>query len=302
MPSWLWGRARVFRRFVCQCFRMAARASLALALAACALAGCGGGGSEAREPESPSWNHNPADTSSGPSGWGALDVSYEQCLEGERQSPINIARAVPDQLPPLEFNYAAGPLVVENTGHTVEVAMPDQSANELTIGKDVYRLAQYHFHAPSEHTLDGERYDAEVHLVHEDAGGRLAVVGVFLDESRPPSPLVDSVIANAPEAAGEETDAGQQASAAALVPRAGSGAAKPLTVSRYYTYSGSLTTPDCKENVRWVVLEETLGVSPTSTELLHELISGFPGYAGYANNNRPTQPLNGRRVVRSDDG
>lgn len=38
-------------------------------------------------------------------------------------------------------------------------------------------------HAPSEHTLNGVYYDAEVHIVHKDASGNLAVIGVFLDST-----------------------------------------------------------------------------------------------------------------------
>jgi hypothetical protein len=33
--------------------------------------------------------------------------------------------------------------------------------------------------------------------------------------------------------------------------------------------------------------------------LLHDIISGFPNYEGYADNNRPTQPPNGRKIERT---
>ena len=37
-------------------------------------------------------------------------------------------------------------------------------------------------HSPSEHTIDGEHYDLELHLVHSDyEGHHLAVVGIFFD-------------------------------------------------------------------------------------------------------------------------
>jgi hypothetical protein len=44
---------------------------------------------------------------------------------------------------------------------------------------------------------------------------------------------------------------------------------------------------------------DTLGVSGTAVDRLHELIAGFPGYDGYENNNRPTQPLNDRVIERN---
>ena len=49
------------------------------------------------------------------------------------------------------------------------------------------------------------------------------------------------------------------------------------------------------------MLKDTLGVSPAATERLHELIAGFPGYDGYENNNRPTQPLNDREIESSSE-
>ena len=47
-------------------------------------------------------------------------------------------------------------------------------------GKD-YTLKQFHFHSPSEHTIEGKAAEMELHLVHADADGKLAVVGVMLN-------------------------------------------------------------------------------------------------------------------------
>jgi carbonic anhydrase len=52
--------------------------------------------------------------------------------------------------------------------------------------------------------------------------------------------------------------------------------------------------------VRWIVLTDTLGASTTAVDRLHELIAGLPGYDGYENNNRPTQPPNERGIQTSD--
>ena len=67
-----------------------------------------------------------------------------------------------------KFRYPDNELVVENTGHVIEVPIPDDNGNTLKIGNSVYTLQQYHFHAPSEHTLNGQHYDLEVHLVHAE--------------------------------------------------------------------------------------------------------------------------------------
>jgi carbonic anhydrase len=257
--------------------------------------GCGGDASdEDAASEPPAWSHDPDDTTLGPVVWGQLDHSFDDCATGRRQSPIDIADTVPADLPPLELDYSAVPLVVENTGHVIEVPMPESSDLSLSIGDDEYRLVQYHFHVPSEHTVDGESQAGEVHLVHESDAGDLAVVGILLDEQQPPSPLVDAVVESAPEEAGEEVEVDREASPLELVP-GDSGS----VVGAYLTYPGSLTTPGCDEGVRWIVLSSPLGMSGSAAERLHELVAGFPGYDGYESNNRPTQPLNEREVQRA---
>lgn len=42
--------------------------------------------------------------------------------------------------------------------------------------------AQFHFHAPSEHTVNGKHMDLEMHIVHTYEDGSLGgVIGVFFD-------------------------------------------------------------------------------------------------------------------------
>jgi carbonic anhydrase len=273
--------------------RARGRAAIA-AVSVLVLASCGGPGGSASEP--PAWNHDPADANLGPESWGSIDPSFEACMDGFEQSPIDIADPDASDLPPLVFDYSTTPLVVENTGHVIEVPMRDDGDQTLTIGEDVYRLVQYHFHAPGEHTVDGVSFEVEAHLVHQDEEGALAVVGVFLDGDAAPSDLLDAIMANAPAEAGEEVEVEDDRSPIELLPAEGSS----VEVSRYSTYAGSLTTPGCSEDVRWIVLTDTLGVSETAADRLHELIAGFPGYDGYENNNRPTQPLNDRQIQTSD--
>jgi carbonic anhydrase len=46
-----------------------------------------------------------------------------------------------------------------------------------------FQAAQFHIHAPSEHTVDGYHYDLEVHLVHTYSDGKSGngVIGIFFD-------------------------------------------------------------------------------------------------------------------------
>jgi carbonic anhydrase len=53
-------------------------------------------------------------------------------------------------------------------------------------------------------------------------------------------------------------------------------------------FEGSLTTPPCTEGVRWLVLDTPITMSPAQIAAFEDAYSG---------NNRPTQPLHGRRVT-----
>ena len=98
--------------------------------------------------------------------------------------------------------------------------------------------------------------------MHANAAGQLAVVGVFMNVGGHPNELVDDVFDNAPDVAGEETDARIESNAKELLP-----GFRPdhdegtFVITRYFTYSGSLTTPPCSEGVRWIVAKEPVNVS-----------------------------------------
>lgn len=251
------------------------------------------------------WNHDPASTL-GPSLWGSLSFPFATCGSrfdpvlqaeqpnqvevGRKQTPIDIAtaNALPTPLPALVTQYLATPLIVENTGHVAEV--PVQPGSVLRIGQDTYGLLQFHLHAPSEHTLNGQFAAGELHLVHRNSLLDLAVVGVMLQIAPPGTPVnaaVEAILQGVPEVAGEEVEL-----APGLDPRQ----VLPPQLG-YYSYSGSLTTPPCSEGVRWFVLKQPVYVSQEAIDRYHDVIAHFPGYAGFRDNNRPVRPLNGRAVL-----
>ena len=45
----------------------------------------------------------------------------------------------------------------------------------------MYYPAQFHFHSPSENSVDGELKDAEIHFVHTNAASEYAVIGVLFE-------------------------------------------------------------------------------------------------------------------------
>jgi carbonic anhydrase len=241
------------------------------------------------------WNHDPgADV--GPTRWGTVTFPFATCGSllgpdgfvevGKKQSPIDLTGATTTLLPPPLYLYGATPFEVENTGHVIEV--PYAAGSRLVIGLDAFDLVQFHLHAPSEHAVNGRLADAELHLVHRNALGNLAVVGVLLQVGPRPNPLVEQVIGAAPAVEGTNALEGRTLNALALLPR------NPFS---FWTYSGSLTTPPCSEGVKWTVLKEPVQVSAAAVARLRTLIAAFPGYDGYDANNRPVTPLNGRAIL-----
>ena len=250
-------------------------------------------------PTTTPWNHDPS-SPIGPSHWGEIDPGFASCAQGMRQSPVDIRTSRVREVhgPPLLLRYDASELVVENTGHVVEVPIPPGFEDVLQIGGDRYTLTQYHFHAPSEHTVNGRHADVEGHFVHTNAVGDIAVVGVFYRVGPRPNRLLETILLNAPETSGEEEELHREANPADLF--SGVEGLRPqhgrVHVDSFYAYGGSLTTPGCTENVRWSVLSDGGHVSRAAVARFHDVIAKFDDYGGYENNNRPVQPLNGRVV------
>lgn len=211
----------------------------------------------------------------GPDHWGSLADEFSLCNSGQRQSPIDLDATLGPTTVSMSFHYRPSPLKVINNGHTIQVNYAPGSYAELD-GKR-YELAQFHFHSPSEHTVKGEHIDMEAHLVHRDAAGKLAVVGVFLQQGRELGGL-QGLWKNLPKHAGEKTVEGVSVNASALLP----------PDRKLYGYSGSLTTPPCSEGVSWFVIAEPLEVSAQQLRAFQKIISA---------NARPVQPLNGRGAL-----
>ncbi|MDE3001135.1 MAG: carbonic anhydrase family protein [Gemmatimonadota bacterium] len=222
--------------------------------------------------DKPAWGYG---AENGPAAWGRLSADYALCADGLRQSPVDLRNPTPASLPAITFNYRPTPLNVHNNGHTIEVA--SNGENWLGVGGERYDLAQYHFHAPSEHTVAGRSFDMEMHLVHRNEKGALAVIGVLIRRGRR-HVAFDPVWEHLPQSAGEmKRIEGVSVNPADLLP--------PDT--RAYRYDGSLTTPPCSQDVSWFVIA-------TPMEMSEAQIAAFE--AIFHNNNRPVQALNGREV------
>jgi carbonic anhydrase len=218
------------------------------------------------------------DGDEGPSHWGDLNPDFAPCKNGHRQSPIDIRNSQKADLPPIRFDYKPSPLHIIDNGHTIMINYAPGSS--IRVGDKQYALKQFHFHRPSEEKINGKTYEMVVHLVHADQDGTLAVVAILL-ESGKNNPLIEELWKDLPkEKEKEERLDTITINAANLLP------ADPS----YYTFSGSLTTPPCSENVTWFVLKHPVTVTGEEIEQFAKL---------YRHDARPIQPLYDRVVLES---
>ena len=228
------------------------------------------------------WGYGGGD---GPALWAELSPDFVECGSGRAQSPVALgvsqpvetSRALARHFGPgtLEIDERTHVLDLMDNGHTIQITADGHSS--ITLDGIRFELVQVHFHAPSEHRIDGRSFPLETHLVHRSGDGELAVVGV-LAVAGDANPVYETVVAGLPRAVGddrhlEDVDTAEDE----LLPDS----------DRYHRYDGSLTTPPCSEGVRWVVIADPV-------ELSREQLDAFA--AVLHDNNRPLQPLNGRRI------
>ncbi|CAG9798038.1 unnamed protein product [Chironomus riparius] len=206
---------------------------------------------------------------------------------GIRQSPVNIITSLTKQSTDLQVNPLRWTYVPENVkclinpGYCWRVDV-NAKGSELTGGPlndDKYVIEQFHCHwgcsdgRGSEHTVDGQSFSAELHIVHwnsskynsfQEAAGHpdgLAVLGVFLKVGSEHEEL--DQIARLMPYIGHKGD---------RITLKSVDIAKFLPENKaYWTYEGSLTTPPFNESVTWILFKEPMYVSSEQITLFREL-------------------------------
>ena len=206
----------------------------------------------------------------GPEHWGA---NFPICGKGKKQSPLNIVGPFEKGKDTIAVAYKEGQLKMINNGHTIQVNV--EPGSKLTVNKEEYDLLQFHFHRPSEEQIDGKNSAMVAHFVHKSAAGKLAVIGVLLNEGKD-NAAIKTLWANLPPKEGEEhAPAKVKFNPSQLMPSSLS----------YFAYEGSLTTPPCTEGVNFYILKTAVDISKAQ-------VAKFP----FKLNARPVQSLNGRKI------
>ena len=203
------------------------------------------------------------------------------CAQGSEQSPINIVSSQVKEekrSSGKQINYEPTTFTLHNNGHTIQANAITEKNRIVVEGKE-YKLAQFHFHTPSEHQLNGQYCDLEIHFVHKDESGNLAVLGVMIQEGRK-NEVLATVWDRLPNEEGKkEVSEKYLINLQALLPQD----------QMAYHYDGSLTTPPCTEEVKWIVFEQPIEMSKAQIKAFQEI---FP------NNHRPVQPINERDIIK----
>ncbi len=258
--------------------------TLSLALAACSVQSAGQREEHAADTNekkesrlsSAHWSYE-GDT--GPEHWGEIDPANSACVNGSEQSPINIEfsqvqtkKAAED----LHINYQPALFTIMNNGHTVQANSVDGGNSVVIEGKE-YKLAQFHFHTPSEHQFNGQNYEIELHLVHKDINGKIAVLGVMIKEGEENESLTSLWNVLPKEKTENDISLNEPVHLEALLPDDRSA----------FHYDGSLTTPPCTEGVKWTVFEKPIEMSKKQIHAFRQI---FP------DNHRPVHPKNNRKI------
>jgi carbonic anhydrase len=210
--------------------------------------------------------------------WDEMSEDAKACGRGVRQSPIALVSSDLVDEPDLSPTYIASEGIYYNNGHTLQIdAAPGQL---LGVGDEMFEFLQAHFHDPSEHQIDGETFAMEMHFVHKNANGALAVVGVMFREGAT-HPALARLWASIPASVGKE-----HAKTVRFDPN------EFLPADRvHFQYDGSLTTPPCSEGVAWLVMRAPIEASS-------EQIAAVRGVIG--ENARRIQARNARMVTEGE--
>ena len=203
------------------------------------------------------------------------------------QTPVNITDTTPiefDEIVKTSYDGESA-TEIQNIGNHFVFIYEEGNNNFINLNGEEFEVINIHFHSESEHAVDGERLDLEMHIVHANETGGLSVLGVLIEEGEfnpALAPFFDTVDSQL-EANGELPDTVEFTDEIEI--------AELLPDNSGWFYNGSLTTPPFDENVNWFVFEESIEASPEQLDVYEDFLESVD----LESNNLGLQPLNGRQ-------
>jgi len=199
--------------------------------------------------------------------WGSVSAT---CVEGKMQSPVDIAAHSGIAQSKLNITCDMPTDLVEEYALTWSVG--SSTPPTLLFEEMTYALSKVECHFGSEHTVDGFRYPGSCQFVHQK-GDKYAIVVVFMDDNAPTTNAAfDNALQNIDLLWGTMISG--------------------LDLHYYWEYTGSFTTPNCKENVQWIILRDVFQVTPAQIEQMKNDMGVNNNFTNF----RDQMPLNSRAV------
>ncbi|XP_054307555.1 carbonic anhydrase 12 isoform X1 [Pongo pygmaeus] len=262
------------------------------------------------QPSSPAPVNGSKWTYFGPDGENSWSKKYPSC-GGLLQSPIDLHSDILQydaSLTPLEFQgynlSASKQFTLTNNGHSVKLNLPsDMHIQGL---QSRYSATQLHLHwgnpndpHGSEHTVSGQHFAAELHIVHYNSdlypdvstasnkSEGLAVLAVLI-EMGSFNPSYDKIFSHLQHVKYK----GQEA----FIRGFNIEELLPERTAEYYRYRGSLTTPPCNPTVLWTVFRNPVQISQEQLLALETAL-----YCTHMDDPSPREMINNFRQVQKFD-
>jgi carbonic anhydrase len=241
---------------------------------------------------------------------------YPDC-DGDRQSPIDINLTALKQQ--IANESGDGPLpeqdrmkatwevksrrMIVNNGHSLQV---DGEFGQVIMPDGIYDAMQFHFHFPSEHSINGKRMAGEMHIVAQRRGSvganDLLTVAIMLDTPNYENGTFGKII-DGKYPKQKHKDFFNNLGFSAIyplpfpAPQYASQVFYPVDLntfadtfnSSFTCYWGSLTSPPCSETVKWIIFNNPVLIPPG---MVQKFKVAFPN----PSNARALQPRNDRLI------
>ncbi|KAK9921013.1 hypothetical protein M0R45_029545 [Rubus argutus] len=175
--------------------------------------------------------------------------------------------------------------------HDIKVGW-EGDAGSIEINGIQYLLQQAHWHSPPEHSINGKRYDMELHMTYASPDLKVQnniVVVAVLYKIGPPDAFLSKLMKDV----ALMTNKKAERSIGVIDP---SELIKLGGNKNYYRYVGSLTIPPCTEGVIWIISKQIRTVSKEQINLLRVAVHDYADL-----NARPVQSLNLFQEIQVSD-